>query len=636
MILKRLQGCKTNKAVSLLLVCLALTACQKNVEAPNNNAEEASLAKNKKPNIILVMTDDQGYGDLGMYNNPIVQTPKIEALASTSLRLTNFHVDPTCSPTRSALMSGKYSLRAGVWHTVMGRHMLSDKHHILPELLSDAGYSTAMIGKWHLGENYPFRPQDQGFKHVLMHGGGGVGQSPDYWENDQFDDTYFLNGEEKKYSGFATDVWFDEAIDFIKTESQTDAPFFLYLATNAPHVPWRAPKEYIEPYKAMGLNDDLSKFYGMITNIDDNVGRLLQTMRDTDIEDNTIFIFMTDNGSVMASKSNGEPLHMIPKDVRTAIENKTGKKLLTLNNFMREGKASTYDGGHRVPFFIRWPNGQFMQPADINDLTAHIDVLPTLLDLAGIDSDGLDTDGTSLVPALRDGAALPDRTLVVTNQRVLNPDPQRPYAVMQGNWRYVHAKQNGGLALYDVSNDPGQTNDLSEQYPERVKAMSEAYASWWQHATGKGTPTTRPIIGSDAENPSRLTGMDWLAPNTGQVPWWPGFGGDKWGKGYGWVGNEDKFKVSPWALKVAHTGEYTLTLYLHDVPANKVIPEEFAHLQLNGEVITTTVPKGATNVSFKLPLQTGDLDAYAWFDDQADGKGLASGLPAFYMYAEKH
>ncbi|MFT5759641.1 MAG: arylsulfatase A-like enzyme [Alteromonadaceae bacterium] len=606
---------------------------QSNQLLANSNIQ--GKIKNVQPNIIIVMTDDQGYGDFGMHNNPIVNTPNIEKLASQSQRFTNFHVDPTCSPTRAALMSGQYSLRAGVWHTVMGRHMLSDQHRILPELLKDSGYNTAMIGKWHLGDNYPFRPQDQGFDHVLNHGGGGVGQAPDYWENDQFDDTYFLNGKEKKYNGFATDVWFDEAIDFIHEQSTKDAPFFLYLATNAPHVPWRAPEKYIEPYRDLGLKGDLAKFYGMITNIDDNLARLRQSMRDNKIEDNTIFIFMTDNGSSMATKSNGEPLTELSNDVKLAIEAKTGKKLNTLNNYMRDGKGSTYDGGHRVPFFIRWPNGNLGQPGEFNDLTAHVDLLPTVLDLAGIDAKRIDTDGISLLPLLKNGTALPDRTMVVTNQRVLHPNPQRPYAVMQGNWRYVHAQQEDGVELFDLSTDPGQQNDISEQYPKRVNTMAKAYDKWWLHVTGKGTPTTRPIIGSEHENPSRLTGMDWLSPNTEQVPWWPGFGDDKWGKGHGWVGNENKFMVSPWALKVAEKGNYIITLYLHDIPAKKVIPKQYAHLQLNSDVTTLPIAKGATSITFNVTLPASDLNIRAWFDDQSDNSGLDNGLAAFYMYVEK-
>jgi arylsulfatase A-like enzyme/alpha-L-fucosidase len=585
--------------------------------------------QSSRPNIIVVMTDDQGYGDLGRHGNPIVRTPVIDQLASESHRFTDFHVDPTCSPTRSALMSGQYSLRAGVWHTVMGRHMLSDRHHTLPEALGEAGYNTAMIGKWHLGDNYPFRPQDQGFDHVLLHGGGGVGQAPDFWGNTQFDDTYFLNGETREYPGFVTDVWFDEAIEYVRANANQEQPFFLYLSTNAPHVPWRAPEEDIAPYHELGLTDDMARFYGMITNLDDNMGRLRAVMREEGIEDDTIFIFMTDNGSSLAAKSDGEPANWLSEEARAAI----GEEIATLNSHMREGKGSTYEGGHRVPFFISWPAGDLGEAVDISDLAAHVDVLPTLLDLAGIDTSGLDTDGISLVPALKDGVDLPDRTLVVTNQRVLHPDPDRPYSVMQGSWRYVHAEQGGGVELFDLASDPGQTNNVIGQHPERAAEMAAAYEAWWQHATGAGTPTTRPVVGTPAENPMRISGMDWLAPDTGQVPWWPGFGDDKWGKG--WLGNEENFRISPWAVKVAEQGLYRLTIYLHDEPAQKVIPRRFAHLRLDGATHTNELAEGSVSSTFEIPLHAGDLDIRAWFDDQPDHGGMDSGLAAFYIYIER-
>ncbi len=609
----------TTQYFGLVTLAVLLAGC---AQDPEDTAPERSI----RPNIILVMTDDQGYGDLGMHDNPIVQTPVIDQLASESHRFTNFHVDPTCSPTRSALMSGQYSLRAGVWHTVMGRHMLSDRHHTLPEVLRDAGYNTAMVGKWHLGDTYPFRPQDQGFDHVLIHGGGGVGQAPDYWGNTQFDDTYFLNGESRHYPGFVTDVWFDEAIDYVRKNAGGDEPFFLYVSTNAPHRPWRAPEEYIAPYRELGLEDGMAKFYAMITNLDDNMARLRAAMREVDIEDNTILMFMTDNGSALAQISNGEPAELLTEPARAAI----AEQVATLNSHMRAGKASAYDGGHRVPFFILWPAGGFDEARDIDDLAAHVDVLPTLLDLAGIDSDGMDTDGISLVPALTGMVKLPDRTMVVTNQRVLHPDPDRPYSVMQGSWRYVHAEQGGGVALFDVSSDPGQTQDILAEHPERAAAMAGVYEAWWQHTTGAGTQTTRPIVGSDAENPLRISAMDWLAPSTDQVPWWPGFGEKD---GNGWIGREGDFQLSPWALKAAETGTYRITLYLHDEPAQKVIPHGFAHLELNGEVITQPLGEGSVSSTFEVSLDAGNLDVRAWFDDSEDASGQR--LAAFYLYFER-
>lgn len=581
------------------------------------------------PNIILVMTDDQGYGDFGHNNNPIVKTPILEQLAHESVRFTNFHVDPTCSPTRAALMSGQYSLRAGVWHTVMGRHILSDKHVTLPEALKSAGYKTGMVGKWHLGDNYPFRPQDQGFDHVLMHGAGGVGQTPDHWGNTQFDDTYFLNGEAKKYQGYATDIWFDEAIDFIHDNANKEDPFFLYVSTNAPHAPFRAPEKYIQPYRDLGVPEELALFYGMIASLDENIERLQNSMHQTNITDNTIFIFMTDNGSVMGGKG----AKLVKGETKALIEKKIGQKITSLNYGMNGAKNSVYEGGHRVPFYIKWPNGGLIKPTDIDGLAAHFDVMPTLLDLIGVNIDKLDTDGVSLKSTLTQRTPLPDRTLTVTTQRVLNPDPNRPYAVMKNKWRYVHGNTKpNNVELFNLELDPGQHKNIIEQYPEIAKELANSYKQWWQHTTGQGTPTMRAIIGSDKENPLRITSHDWMAKNTHQVGHTVGFGTDHWAK-RGWLGKESGFEISPWKVTAEQAGQYQFTVYLHDKQANKTIPKSFAHLTLNGKLLTKKIAEDTSSVTFESHLEQGDLDIKAWFDNNEDSSDKP--LATFYLYIER-
>ncbi|MCK4999127.1 MAG: sulfatase-like hydrolase/transferase, partial [Anaerohalosphaera sp.] len=194
------------------------------------NSAQTSKSKTKHPNVILIITDDQGYGDLACHGNKIIKTPNMDSLYAQSTRLTNFHVGPTCAPTRAALMTGRYCNRTGVWHTVMGRSMLRKDETTIANVFTDTGYKTAFFGKWHLGDNYPFRPQDRGFQEVLAHGGGGITQAPDHWNNDYFDDTYFHNGTHKKCTGYCTDVWFENAIKFI--EQNKNRPFFCYLATN--------------------------------------------------------------------------------------------------------------------------------------------------------------------------------------------------------------------------------------------------------------------------------------------------------------------------------------------------------------------------------------------------------------------
>ncbi len=247
------------------------------------------------PNVVLVITDDQGYGDIGFHGNQEIQTPTLDSLARSSLRLTNFHVEPTCAETRAALLTGQYSLRGGVWHTVMGRSILRPSSITMAQLFKNAGYRTGMFGKWHLGDNYPYRPQDRGFDVTLHHGGGGVAQVPDVWGNDYFDDVYWSGDKLQPARGYCTDVFFDAAKKFIAADSQR--PFFCYLATNAPHSPYNVADSYKKPYLDKGIEEPRASFYGMITNIDDNLSKLLAQLDQQGIADDTIVIFMTDNGT---------------------------------------------------------------------------------------------------------------------------------------------------------------------------------------------------------------------------------------------------------------------------------------------------------------------------------------------------
>ncbi len=217
----------------------------------------------KRPNVILVMTDDQGYGDLSCHGNPVLKTPHLDRLHAESVRFTDFHVSPFCTPTRAALMTGNHVGYTGAFRTSSGRTLMHRDEKTLANLLADAGYVTGMVGKWHLGDNAPHRPQDRGFQDVVWHRCGGIGQASDHWGNDYFDDIYERNGEFEQFEGYCTDVWFREGMRFI--EEKQDKPFFLYLALNAPHGPYRVPEKWAAPYKG---NPDVSNpnFYGMIAN----------------------------------------------------------------------------------------------------------------------------------------------------------------------------------------------------------------------------------------------------------------------------------------------------------------------------------------------------------------------------------
>ena len=248
-----------------------------------------------QPNVILIMTDDQGYGDQGCHGNPVLKTPNLDQLYRESVRLTDFHVSPFCTPTRAALMTGRYPARTGAYRTSSGRTMLHTDERTIANVFADAGYVTGMVGKWHLGDNAPHRPQDRGFQDVVWHRCGGIGQASDYYGNDYFDDTYERNGRFEKFRGYCTDVWFAEVMRF--AEENRRKPFFLYLATNAPHGPYRVAPEWSAPYKGTVKWKGGAEFYGMIANLDHNVGLLRKKLDKLGLAGNTILIFMTDNGT---------------------------------------------------------------------------------------------------------------------------------------------------------------------------------------------------------------------------------------------------------------------------------------------------------------------------------------------------
>ena len=553
-------------------------------------------AQGKRPNVVLVITDDQGYGDLGCHGNLVIQTPNLDRLYTQSVRLTDFHVDPTCSPTRSALMTGHYSTRTGVWHTIMGRSLLGKHEVTMADVFSAAGYRTGVFGKWHLGDNYPFRPQDRGFGEVLIHGGGGVGQGPDYWGNDYFDDTYFHNGKTKKFKGYCTDVWFEGAMKFI--DANKDRPFFCYLTTNAPHGPYNVAEKYEKIYEGK-RNVPHAAFYGMITNIDENMGRLVKKLKALGLEKDTILIFMTDNGTSAGFRRG-----------------------VGFNADMRGTKGSEYDGGHRVPCFIRWPGGGVGGGRDIDQLAAHIDLLPTLIKLCGLKKPkGVKFDGASLSPLLRGEVRdWRERTLLVHSQRIEHPEKWRKSAVMTERWRLVNGKE-----LYDIKADPGQKNNIADKHPRVVTKLREAYEDWWADLSKGFDEYCETIIGSDKENPVRLMSHDWHTP---RVPWHQG------------AVRSGMQANGFWAVEVARDGRYEFALRRWpvevDKPINaaiaggKAISATKARLKISDVDVTGPVPADAHAVTFRVQLKAGKTRLQTWFTDD---KGVSRG--AYYVYVKR-
>lgn len=407
-------------------------------------------AKANVPNVVFILSDDQG-SDLGCYGNKEINTANIDALANQSFRFTNFHTGTTSAPTRAGLLTGKNGNSTGVWHTIQGRSYLDKEELTLPETFLNSGYSTGIFGKWHLGDAYPYRPQDRGFQECLIHGGGGIGQQPDFWGNTYFDDTYFRNGIPEKQTGYCTDIWFKEAIRFI--EKNKEKPFFCYLALNAPHSPFHVAEKYAAPYRNKP-NIPNPEFYGMIANIDENVGKIREYLAKNGLDKNTIVIYMTDNGTAGGSTFD-----------------KDGFLKKGYNCGLRGYKASPYDGGHRVPFILSVPG---LKGKEIQALTSYIDFMPTLVDLCKLKTPRqVNFDGVSLKPLL-EGKKLANRTLVVDTQREEFLKKGKSYSVMTDEWRLVY-----GTELYKINVDKEQRTNLASKFPKVVEQLKDAYEKWW-------------------------------------------------------------------------------------------------------------------------------------------------------------
>jgi arylsulfatase A-like enzyme len=446
----------------------------------------ATPQKENRPNVIFLLADDVGYGDLACLGNPVIRTPHLDALHAESIRFTDFHVSPTCSPSRASLMTGRYNNATGVWHTVSGRSLLDPENVTMPECFKSSGYATGIFGKWHLGDNYPCRTIDFHFDESIVCGGGGIWQTPDYFGNDDRDDAYNHNGKFEKYLGYSTDIFFDRAMDFIGRAQERQQPFFCYLPTPAAHVPVWALDSDTAPYVGVpGLSSP--GFYGMIANIDANLGRLRRFLETRGLAENTIFMYAGDNGSA-------DGVHVFNAD-------------------MRGEKSSPYEGGHRVPFFLSWPAGGLTGGRDISTLTAHIDLLPTLADLCHLNKRGHRVDGSSWTPLLYgDGSHWQQRTIVIDSQRQDHLTKWKDTSVMTQQWRLVSPTADGDQArieLYDIVLDPGQTNNVAAQHPEIVKSLEAQYDVWWKETSILENHYVRIVLGSDKENPSLLNCMDW-------------------------------------------------------------------------------------------------------------------------------
>ncbi len=429
---------------------------------PVFQAAEQPLAS-RRPNIVLILTDDQGYGDLGRNGNPLIKTPHLDRLYDESAHFEDFHVSPTCSPTRAAIMTGRHEFKSGITHTILERERLAPTATTIAQVLRRAGYATGIFGKWHLGDEDAYQPERRGFDEVFIHGAGGIGQSYPGTCGDAPGNSYFgpvikHNGTFVKTDGFCTDVFFAQAQQWIAAQKQ--GPFFCYLATNAPHAPVQCPPEYEAMY-AGKVTEKEAKYLGMVTNIDDNVGRLLARLKELGRERDTLVIFINDNGGTGGCK--------------------------IFNAGMRGSKGTAYNGGTRAMALWRWPG--HIAPGARPQLTAHLDLFPTFAALAGAAVPpelAAQLEGFSLLPLLADAHAPwhDDRILFTHLGRWGGMKPGAPpekHGVCSLRWEnFLLVREKKGWTLHDLRTDPGETTDVAAEHRDVVTRLDKAFDAWWQ------------------------------------------------------------------------------------------------------------------------------------------------------------
>lgn len=487
----------------------------------------------RRPNVVVILTDDQGYGDFSLRRNPILKTPNLDRLAGESVEFTRFSVSPVCAPTRAALMTGRYPLRTGVHGVTKGRETMRRNEVTIADCLKPAGYRTSLIGKWHLGENYPYVPHARGFDEF-------TGFRTGHW-NWYFDSPVERNGKPGQLKGFIADALTDEAIEFVRRPSRD--PYFLYLAFNTPHAPYQVPDAYFNKFAGHGLSVENQTIYGMVSNLDDNIGRLLPNL-----DDNTIVMFMCDNG---------------PQTDR-------------FNAGLRGRKGSVYEGGTRSPLYVRYP-ARLKGGRQIPHIAGHIDVLPTILDLTQVQRPaGPPLDGVSLKPLLEGNTAnWPARQIFTHADQ--QPDPTKPYP---GCVRDQQFKMVNGKELYDLAADPAEANNLAAQQPQRIASMVRDYETWFAATLEGFTPGAPRIeVGHRQENPAILQAPQ--ADLSGELRFHMKFG---YAHDFvtGWSKPNDQMT---WHIDAISAGRYEATV-LYRGPKG-------ARIQLNNLTATTNV---ATNM----------------------------------------
>ncbi|MEM7456577.1 MAG: arylsulfatase [Planctomycetota bacterium] len=559
------------------------------------SATAASTPDDRQPNVIIVMTDDQGYGDFGATGNTVIQTPFIDQMARQSASWQEFYVSPVCSPTRACLMTGRYNHRTKCIDTFKGRSMMAADEVTLAEVLAENGYATGIFGKWHLGDNYPMRPTDQGFDQALVHKGGGLAQPSEPVENRSryTDPLLFLNNREVATTGYCTDVFFDAALDFISDYSDSEQPFFAYVPLNAPHGPFGdVPENWYKRYRdtdflpilpdresvGADLQDRLARISAMISNVDENVGRLFARLEQLEITEDTLVIFLVDNG---------------PNSDRFVGP-------------FRGRKSQMYEGGIRSPIWFHMPGTLDADSIATTNVAAHIDIMPTVLDACGITEvpDGL--DGRSMWPKLVDPAfEMPERPLVIQYHRGDVPVRNHSCMVRLGTWKLVHPsgtqkevfEGEPAWELYDLSADPGESNDVINENPAIAARLEEIYGRWFDDVVSTRADQIGPppiVIDPGFENPSILTWQDIIDGS--------------------WRGDQ----IGYFKLEVASPGRYDIRFEARPGTDESEYAGATAKLQLGDTVHETSYDAASRSAIFRaVDLPQGPVRLTPWIETTA-------------------
>lgn len=561
----------------------------------------------ERPNVIIVLSDDQGYGDFSCHGNPILKTPALDKLYNESIRFDNFHVAPLCTPTRGQLMTGLDAMHNGAATVLTGRNILRRDIITMPEIFSKNGYATGLFGKWHLGENYPDRPMDRGFQKCVWHKGWGLLSEIEF-DNDYYETRYMDSLETKQSGEYCTNLWFNKAMEWMDEMAGRKQPFFTYLALNAPHGPFNAPLQDFNFYKEKVDNNSTASFFGLIRNIDRNMERLDNWLDSSGLKENTLIVYMTDNGT-----AGGVDIY---------------------NAGMRDKKGSNYDGGHRAACFMRWSAGKIIGGRTVTEATQIQDILPTFIELLNLDLPEKNPfDGKSLVSVICENKPLDDRMFVV--QYGGNVKPEKYFSCVVWNyWRLV-----GKGELYNINKDPGQKNDVAENYPEIMDKMQAFYEDWWKGVETGINEIIPIVVGSEMENPVIFNSANWVdgAVNTQWKVAQAG-GNPKGGTSYIQIAIDGKYKIelSRWPFHLQRNlvlpGPSTAVggTLLH---TGNAVPAVYGCFSINGgePVVVEKNSPNAVKISYETYLKSGDITFQGWFKDKS-GINLCG---AYYIKMER-